>query len=1392
MSPKKKSSQMGPAAEPAIETGDASSLYPVTVAIGASAGGLEALQQLFAGMPADTGLSFIVLVHHSPDGPSLLPEILRRFSSMEVVAAEVGTTLRPNAIFVMPPAGGLILSSVEFRPNEAAEKRRVHYPIDLLFSTLAAEAGRKAIAVILSGTGSDGTEGAKGVKDAGGIVMVQEPASAKYADMPMSGIDAGVVDFVLPSALMGGKIGEIAGRLPSVAPLTNLDGTFRDELSPIFALIKAETGNDFSSYKTNTILRRIERRMAVVGAAGLDGYSTFLGENVREVQILAKEILIGVTSFFRDPEAFDLLRRQVIPCLFAGHDPDTPVRIWHACSATGEEVYSTAILIQEYLIEHNLTAKLQIFATDIDETALQKAREGIYPEGIGAAVEENRLKRYFTKKGGGWQVKQQLRDLIVFSRHNLLSDPPFSRLDLLVCRNFLIYLNQDIQKRLVPMFHQMLKPGGFLFLGTAETVGIHGDLFAPVDKKWKIFSRREGGIRRADTLLPFAASGRRFAGIMPALHPPDAQEPGPAALAEKHLLERYLPAHVVVNEAHEVVYVSKRTGAYMELPAGELTRNLLKMTREELRPALRSAVYKAFAEKKEIVYHNTKMSARDGDTAVNIIVTPLKTPSAAGKLALVIFEPEHSPPTVVVTKPEAGATSDEQSREQFILRLEDQLRATHEQLEAANEQFETSNEEFMSTNEELVTVNEELQSTNEELQATNEELETAKEELQSTNEELMTVNDELHSKVAELNQTTSDMENLITSSEVATIFLDRELNIKRLSPAVTGIFDIIHSDIGRPFRRLAEQFGWHTFSDDAAAVLAARSVAEREVTSSGGDRFLLRRVLPYRTANMIIDGVVVTFIDITERKLAEEALREIEARFQLLVEGVSDYAIFLLDREGRITSWNSGAERIKGYNQDEILGRHFSCLYPPEAVAGGLPEQALLIAERDGRFEDEGWRVRKDGTRFWANVVISAIRDKHDRIAGFSKITRDLTERKQVEEELRRAKEAAEEGTRTKSQFLANMSHELRTPMSGVLGMLDIVLAGNLEAPQREYLETAHSSARSLVRILNDVLDLTKIEMGKLSIEVKPFSVRDCVEDSCNILLPLIKSKGLDLECAVAGDVPETLLGDRNRINQVLTNLVGNAVKFTETGKVEIRVTTGDRSPSGRRYVTFSIADTGIGIPDDKRNLLFKVFSQVDDSHSRSFGGTGLGLAISKEIVGRMGGTISFTSEVGKGSSFTFTLPLEEAETKSAVTRAQRENTKPLSVPSDAGQRKPRLLIAEDDQVNRQILRLMLRAADFEVDLAENGLKTVEMWEEGTYDLILMDVQMPFLNGFDATSAIREKERTRGGHVPIVAITAHAFKEDEESCLDAGMDAYVSKPIDFKICLQVIEETLNK
>ncbi len=829
--------------------------------------------------------------------------------------------------------------------------------------------------------------------------------SEARAQKPSRSDDAsGAADLILPVELMGQRILDVAHRASDPAILTSRDTELDDRLREIFRIVKSATGHDFSSYKSSTVLRRIERRMSMHGAREIGEYLTMLREFPQEAESLRREFLIGVTSFFRDPEAFEVLRTTVIPSMFAARDPDDPVRIWHPCCATGEEVYSTAILIREYLNEHHLDTKVLIFATDIDECAITTARTGIYPESIEENVGAERLRTFFTGTENRYRVTKQLREMIVFAHHNLIRDPPFSRLDLLVCRNFLIYLTTEMQMRLLSLFHQVLKPGGFLFCGSSETVERQGDLFVPVDKKWKLFSRGNGGHQRSNVCLQIHSTRLPATGGRPVLFPGTEAPAAPAGSVEKILLERYSPPCVVVNEKYEVVHITTRTNLFLELPIGEPTRDILRMARKDLRPALRAAIHKAFADRKQVIFRGITVTPGDVESTINVVAEPIDRPSQADSLVMVVFEPSsvHEQISTPRTAVEECPTGDESSKDEMIRHLEAQLHETHEQLLATIEQLESSNEGLVSANEELMSTNEEFQATNEELQSTNEELETSREELQSLNEELVTVNAELQGKVEELNRANSDMENFLVSADIATIFLDREFNIKRFTPAITTLFNIIPSDIGRPFRHLAGAIDWQSFADDAEKVLTELVPVEREILSQGEGRCCIMRTLPYRNSDGNVDGIVATFIDISERKLAEKALRRSEELLRRLTHHLPCYVSYV-DSGERYSFVNETYRAWFGLDPAAVPGLTVEEVVGEENYTVIKPHIKEALAGRSVSF-DYQMDLPGDTQRF-VNVTYVPDRDTHGEVHGFYVTTIDLTERKQAEKALRESDE---------------------------------------------------------------------------------------------------------------------------------------------------------------------------------------------------------------------------------------------------------------------------------------------------------------------------------------------------------------------------------------------------
>lgn len=997
--------------EGAVAAGDVPPVIPMTIGIGASAGGHDALQALFSTLPVDTGFSFVVVMHLPQEGPSLLAGILKTYTKMQVRPIEDGMPLLANTVFVPPPGIHLTVSGGRFQLHQAEENTFPRNPIDGFFSSLATELAQRAVAVILSGYGTDGSEGARQVKERGGLVFAQDPQTAINPFMPLNAIKTGAVDWILSAREIAERLGQLSKDNLPFPPPTD------DEFLALFSVLQDKTGHDFSSYKKNTVFRRIKRRMVLNALEQFGEYLEFMRNTEEEAANLCQELLIGVTNFFRDPEAFEILRNQVIPSLFAGHKADEPVRIWHACCATGEEAYSVAMLIREHLERENLQVKVQIFASDLDETAIAYARRGVYAKDIASDVGEARLQLFFTKSEEGWQVTKELREMIVFAHHNIIKDPPFSRLDLLVCRNFLIYLNPDIQKLLIPLFYQVLNPQGVLFLGSAETIGQHGDLFTPLDKRWKIFIRQKGNCQ-VEALFPFSGPVRNYietAGY--SNRSSDADKTATIALVDKLLMERYVPAWILINEKNEVIHFSSQAGNYLITPEGEPTRDLLRLVREELRPSLRAAAYKAFTTQNEIAYRGIRLQADHGITAINLIALPLGGAHISPKQALIIIEPVADSAIEVVPTAGAGFFGDESMGNALIRQLEEQLRVTSEQLLSTSEQLENSNERFMLANEELMTVNEELQSSNE--------------ELQSTNEELVTVNAELHRKMEELNQSNSDLENLLTSTGIAIFFLCPKLSIKRYSPAMADIFQLTPADIGRSIRHFDRIIDWSNLPLDAASVLEHLIPVEREVQSMADGRIFIMCTLPYKTTEGVIDGIVVTLVDITERKRAEAELYAIE---KALREG--DERLRFALETCHIGAWDLNLEDHTAYRSEE----HSRIFGYPEMLPQWnleifinhiLPEDRSEVQEaiQQGSKSGGGWsfecRIRRadDEVRWiWAAGRPNVDGLGNRRIAG---IVQDITSRKEIEEENRKLLVAVQEERDKLSSLVGSMADEV-------------------------------------------------------------------------------------------------------------------------------------------------------------------------------------------------------------------------------------------------------------------------------------------------------------------------------------------------------------------------------
>ncbi len=892
-------SQHGPAPLPPLHS---ASTIPgfLIVGIGASAGGLEAMEEFFHRMPPSSGMAFVVVSHQPAGHVSLLPGLLGKCTAMPVMEVTDGITVEPDHVYLAPGGTNLALLHGVVHLMEPPLQERVPLPIDYFFRSLADDQKMRAVGIILSGTGSDGSIGLRAIKAESGMTIAQDPQTAKYQGMPRSAIAAGVVDVVLPAGQMLETL--LAYGRSLTKPIHQLsEHDTAQTLQKLFILLRDRTGNDFALYKQNAIRRRLERRMNVHQIENARHYLRFVQENPHELDALFQELLINVTSFFRDPQAFEVLAQKGLPALLEGKPDGSTLRIWIAGCSTGEEAYSLAIVVKECLAQHKRRLAVQIFATDLDNRSVETARAALYPVGIAGDVTPDRLQQFFSKEDGSYRIKKEIRDLVVFATHNLLTDAPFTKLDMLSCRNLLIYLDHKAQHKLLPLFHYALKPNGLLFLGTSETVGGFERLFTPVDRKGKLFRRtvepstlphleRSSGGAMRGTIATHAGTGAALPVVRPLAL---------ADLMQQVLVAQYVPAAVVINGQGEVVYIHGHTGAYLEPAPGPPTHHLIEMAREGLQHELAVALQRATGGEDEVVRRNIRMKADGGMALVTVTLRRITEPEALQGLFLVTFVPARADkPAVGKVAPERASVPLKTKKGEAGLRWE--LKFTKQRLQRTIEELQTSNEELKSTNEEL-------QSTNEELQSANEELETAKEEMQSMNEELMTVNAELQGKFNALENANDDLQNLLNSTEVATIFLDNELRIKRFTSEAKRVSHLIALDVGRPLSDIVSKLSYNRVLEDAQEVLRTLVVQEHEVKASDGSWFLMR-IMPYRTSKNTIDGLVLTFLDITRLKYSERVVQEARGLAANIVETMRE-PLLVLDEQLRVVQANQSFYR---------------------------------------------------------------------------------------------------------------------------------------------------------------------------------------------------------------------------------------------------------------------------------------------------------------------------------------------------------------------------------------------------------------------------------------------------------------------------------------------------
>ncbi len=1195
--------------------------FPV-VGIGASAGGLEAVSEFLKAMRPDGGMAFVLVQHLPPDRESQMAEILARHTAMPVAQVEDGMAVEPDHLYVIRP--GRVLTMREGRLHlgpPLGTRRAANRPIDDFFRSLAEEQRERAVCVVMSGLGSNGTAGAQAVKAVGGLCIAQDPETAQFPPMPRHLIDAGYADCVLAPADIPDVLLAYAehpyARGGRESDAQSAVGREVDHLRDILALLRTRTRQDFSGYKKPTVLRRVQRRMGLTRTEDVGDYARLLRQTPTEVAALADDLLIHVTGFFRDPEAWEALRRHVVAPLVDARASGSSVRAWVAACSSGEEAYSLAMLLVEEAERAGKELDIKVFATDLAERALAHARAGVYPGGIESDVTPERLERFFTPDDSVYRVRADLRECVVFAPQNVLQDPPFSRLDIVTCRNLLIYLEPPVQQRLLALVHFGLVEGGALFLGSSETIAGADDMFVAIDKKARIF-RRIGPTRHglAEFPLPRAFAGRGEGEGKPGPGRAGGAQPSIEQLTQRALLKGHTPPAVTVDRQHRVHYFHGDTRAFLQQPHGEPTRDLLVLAREGIAGAVRVALHRATA-------HGERVTVLDGWAEVEpgrrvrvaVVASPVAPEPAPN-------EKPGPPEYFVISFEERGDFAPSAPSGQTAEGAEspDALRGLRAELQRTVEELQSSNEELRASNEEVMSINEEFQ-------AANEELETSREEMQSLNEELTTVNAQLRAKVEEHLAASSDLASLLSSTDIAVLFLDTAFRIRRYTPAVRGLLDLIASDVGRPLAALARRFDDPHLDDDARAVLERLVPIEREVAAADG-RYFLRRVLPYRTADNRIDGLVVTFVDISARKTAEEALRASEEQFRRAVED-APIPVIMYAEDGQVLQISRTWTELTGYTLADMptFEAWLNRAYGPGADAVRARMRELF--EGDRRTLGLNFTIRTHGgaERRWSFSASApgSLRDGRRFVVGMAV---DVTELQLAHERAVQAERLAAIG-----QAITTLAHEGRNALQraqGCLSRLGFRLEG--KPAELDLAERTRQALGDLERLFDDIRSYA----GPIVLDIHACDLGDIWREAWSHVLSRYPGRDARLE----EDLNGTALAcdaDRFRLVLVFANLFANALDACPD-PVRVVVVCRGALLGDRPALRITVRDNGPGFNPEQRRRAFEPFQTTKAK------GTGLGLAIVKRIVDTHGGTIAI-DDSPEGAALTLTLPLQQRGT---------------------------------------------------------------------------------------------------------------------------------------------------
>ena len=1317
------------------------------VGIGASAGGLEALENLFQAMPEDTGMAFVIVQHLSPDFKSLMDELLARHTKMPIFRVEDRLEVKPNCLYLIPPNQEMIISGGRLLLKEKERTGSFSLPIDHFLRSLAQDVGPKSIGVILSGTGSDGSRGLRDVHEAGGLVVAQSVESAKFDGMPKSAVDTGLVDAVTnPEEIPAILTRYIAHPLRSQFDESPVD---ESSLEHVFRLLQERHRVDFNYYKPSTISRRLERRIQLNRYNDIDEYVRSLEKDVDELDQLYRDLLIGVTQFFRDREAFESLRWKVLPKILAAHPPREEFRVWVAACGTGEEAYSLAITIDECLHQKEGMFPVKIFATDIHQASLDFAHSGIYSASQLEHLSDERRDRYFISTDSGYQISPEIRQKIVFAPHNLVKDTPFTKLHLITCRNILIYLKQAAQKKVLSLFHFGLKAGGILFLGASESPGDLSDEFKSEDDRWRIYCKRR------DVRLPREIEP--LAGLPAGRHPMLVRETPHGVLRSDseliatydELLSRFMPGSILVNEQREIIHMFGGAGKFLSLHDGRLSSSLLDHVEGDLKLALTGGLQRAGKTGEQVCYNRIQVASHDGDKVLQLEITPIFTKSASPKYLVTFKDP--------LELSEAPAPSmepldiDQVSRDQ-LQDLENELRYTKENLQATIEELETSNEELQATNEELTASNEELQSTNE--------------ELHSVNEELYTVNAEHQKKIVELTELTNDMDNLLESTEVHTLFLDANLCVRKFTPKIAEVFNLVPHDVGRRIGAFSHSITCHDLSEKVSRVLSTGERFEERVSDNDKHQFLLR-LLPYRTSERI-SGAVLTLIDINSLAAAENEVIEERERFERAIAANQDGTWDWPDVYGQDMWWSPSCYTLLGYEPDEFPPRYAEWLrliHPEDrerVLNTSVPTQDQCFVELHREFEYR--MLHKSGGYRWYRhraIVDYGENGKPNRMTGS---VGDIHDRKcaemQNKEEIRR-----------RDNFLAMLSHELRNPMGAVLNSIDWMNTSEHEAslgdqtgPPAEESSASpigiiERQTKHMARLLDDLLDVARFGQNKIEFRQQVVDLTELGQEVIEAVSHQLQQKNQELHVSI--DEQETkVFADPARIKQAQVNVLNNASKYTpEGGQIWYEL----QQLNGEAIIT--VSDNGVGIPPEAVESIFELFVQSESTLARSSGGIGVGLSLARSIIMAHRGMIVAESEgLGKGSKFSIRLPMTDLPTQQII----------ASPHVSFIDRK--LLLVEDNEDARTMLAKTLRLEGFEVKEASDGCTALVMFQEYKPDIAVVDIGLPQMDGYQFAKRVRDSETD--WKFKLIALTGYGRDSDRQAALDAGFDAHLVKPLD--------------